>query len=88
MASVILCTSCGGREAAELAVNERDLANVGMLERNCKRCGRDTPWGLAEDYRRAERRVGERRRGIGRWAGEERRKRDRRGGRDRRIVAT
>jgi hypothetical protein len=84
MPSLILCTACGARTSAELAPNERDLVTVGMLERRCSRCSADTRWGLAEDYRRGERRQMERRRGIGRWTGAERRKGERRSGGDRR----
>lgn len=62
MSSVLICRSCGARSAAmDLAVNEQELANVGMLERPCPKCGRETTWGLAEDYRKHERRSQERR---------------------------
>lgn len=62
MSSGLICRSCGARSAAmELAVNEQELANVGMLERPCARCGRETTWGLAENYRKQERRSKERR---------------------------
>ncbi len=85
MADVILCTRCGSRAAGTLAPNERDLVDVGMLERHCARCGETTRWGRAEDYRRGgDRRKGERRKSIGRWTGVERRVADRRSGRDRR----
>ncbi len=85
MTDVILCTHCGSRAAGSLAPNERDLADVGMLERHCARCGEPTRWGRAEDYRRGgDRRKAERRKGIGRWTGAERRQSDRRSGRDRR----
>ena len=62
MSSILVCRNCGARSAAlDLAVNQQELANVGMLERRCTRCARETPWGLAEDYRRKDRRASERR---------------------------
>jgi len=61
MSQILICRSCGARAAAVLAVNEQELANVGMLERQCGACARETTWGLAQDYRRRDRRVGERR---------------------------
>ena len=61
MSQILICRSCGARATAVLAVNEQELANVGMLERPCNACGRDTTWGLAQDYRRRDRRVRERR---------------------------
>lgn len=63
MTSVLICSKCGSRAAVALAANEQELAKVGMLERQCERCRQTTRWGLAEDYRRIDRRVGERRRG-------------------------
>jgi hypothetical protein len=86
MAQILICRSCGARLSAELAVNEQELANVGMLERRCSACARITAWGLAQDYRRTDRRRGERRRGQRRTAslsppGDQ----DRRGPTDRRI---
>ena len=61
MAQILICRNCGARIHADLASNEQELANVGMLERHCAPCGRDTTWGLAQDYRKVERRRGERR---------------------------
>lgn len=61
MATLLICRTCGTRTQAELASNERDLVNVGMLERSCTPCGKDTRWGLAQDYRRVQRRATERR---------------------------
>jgi hypothetical protein len=61
MSQILICRNCGARASAALAVNEQELANVGMLERHCGTCARDTTWGLAQDYRRRDRRVGERR---------------------------
>jgi hypothetical protein len=61
MATLLICRTCGTRAQAELATNERELANVGMLERACTPCRMDTRWGLAQDYRRVERRGTERR---------------------------
>ena len=63
MPTILICRTCGTRKQEELATNERELANVGMLERACKACGTDTRWGLAQDYRRVERRNADRRRG-------------------------
>jgi len=63
MPTVLICRTCGKRSGAELASNEQDLANVGMLERACGTCGQNTRWGLAQDYRLVERR-GNDRRGI------------------------
>ena len=60
---LLICRNCGARMGASLAVNEQELANVGMLERPCAGCGRETLWGLAEDYRRRDRRLAERRHG-------------------------
>ena len=77
MDTVLICRSCASRTAAELALNEKDLANVGMLERHCVSCGTVTKWGLAQDYRRIERRRMERRRGE-RRAGIDRRQMSRR----------
>jgi hypothetical protein len=84
MSQVLICRSCGARAATVLAVNEQELANVGMLERRCNTCAQETTWGLAQDYRRRDRRAVERR------AGERRRARaaataERRRGVDRRI---
>ena len=84
MATLLICRTCGTRTQAELATNEKELANVGMLERTCARCAMDTRWGLAQDYRRVERRSVERRhsRGAAPGGGErrsaERRKQERR----------
>ncbi len=79
MATLLICRTCGTRTQAELATNERELANVGMLERSCTPCGADTRWGLAQDYRRVERRSVERRHsGAGAPGGSERRSSDRR----------
>ena len=61
MSQILICRSCGARATAVLAVNEQELANVGMLERPCSACARVTTWGLAQDYRRIDRRTGERR---------------------------
>ncbi len=61
MTSTLVCRSCGFRSPAQLAPNEQELAKVGMLENRCEHCQQATFWGLAEDYRRVERRSGERR---------------------------
>jgi hypothetical protein len=86
MATVLICRTCGTRSGAVLATNEQDLANVGMLERRCGKCGGDTRWGLAQDYRRVERRLGDRRKAMLVPPGVERRHTDRRTGSDRRMV--
>jgi hypothetical protein len=63
MSTILICRSCGSRASADLAVNQQELANVGMLELRCHHCGAATLWGLAQDYRAGERRRDERRRG-------------------------
>ncbi len=68
MTSILICSNCGARLPTQLAVNEQELANVGMLERRCERCHKTTRWGLAQDYRRLDRRAGERRHGERRSA--------------------
>ncbi|MBI1749550.1 MAG: hypothetical protein HY234_04230 [Acidobacteria bacterium] len=84
MPTLLICRNCGTRTQAELASNEQDLVNVGMLERSCPPCGKDTRWGLAQDYRRVERRNVERRRapapapGGGERRGSQRRTEERR----------
>lgn len=91
MSQILICRSCGARATAALAVNEQELANVGMLERRCEACARDTSWGLAQDYRRRERRTRERRADERRLAravapsGERRRGVDRRIGEMRKV---
>ena len=85
MATLLICRTCGTRTQAELASNEQELANVGMLERSCAPCGKGTRWGLAQDYRRVQRRATERRSmraavpGGSERRGNERRARERRG---------
>lgn len=61
MSTILICRNCGSRASAELAVNQQELANVGMLELKCHTCGMLTRWGLAQDYRSGERRRLERR---------------------------
>ena len=61
MPTILICRTCGKRTQGTLASNEQDLANVGMLERACAPCGKDTRWGLAQDYRHTQRRSNERR---------------------------
>jgi hypothetical protein len=84
MATLLICRTCGARTQAELASNEQDLVNVGMLERSCAPCGKATRWGLAQDYRRVQRRSTERRNmrapapGSGERRGNERRSTERR----------
>jgi len=91
-----VCRSCGSRKSADLAANELELVQVGMLEQRCERCAASTRWGRAEDYRRADRRaVPERRRVPIRKrdrreyarAGADRRRRVRRAGTPRRVGA-
>jgi hypothetical protein len=84
MAQILICRSCGARTSLDLAVNEQELANVGMLERRCTACARETTWGRAEDYRRLERRRGERR-GTERRRAPATKESERRRGLDRRI---
>ena len=85
MGTLLICRTCGTRTQATLATNEQDLVNVGMLERKCAPCGKDTRWGLAQDYRGAQRRSNERRSmrtpalGSGERRGKERRSAERRG---------
>lgn len=61
MRQLLICRTCGTRAMDELATNQKELADVGMLERHCIQCSSDTRWGLAQDYRRAERRAADRR---------------------------
>ena len=85
MSQILICRSCGARATAALAVNEQELANVGMLERRCDACARETSWGLAEDYRRHDRRARERRADERRLARAAAPSGERRRGVDRRI---
>ena len=62
MLNIIICRTCGDRAEAELATNQKELAEVGMLELRCRRCAASTRWGLAENYRRVDRRQADRRR--------------------------
>ena len=62
MVNIIICRTCGDRAEAELATNQKELADVGMLELRCRRCATGTRWGLAENYRRVDRRQADRRR--------------------------
>ncbi len=84
MTTLLICRTCGTRAQAELASNEQELVNVGMLERSCTPCGKDTRWGLAQDYRRVQRRSTERRGmparapGSGERRGNQRRQEERR----------
>lgn len=61
MPTILICRSCGSRASAELAVNQQELANVGMLELKCHHCDASTRWGLAQDFRAGERRRSDRR---------------------------
>jgi hypothetical protein len=61
MPTILVCRTCGNRNAAELAENQRELASVGMLEQACDACGKATFWVLAENVRRKERRGTDRR---------------------------
>jgi hypothetical protein len=88
MIELLICRGCGARLGVELAIHQKELADVGMLEQSCARCQTTTRWGLAADYRRRDRRSTERR------ARDERRHeialaplvgRERRAGRDRRL---
>ena len=62
MVNIIICRTCGDKAEAELANNQKELADVGMLELRCRRCGIISRWGLAENYRRVDRRTADRRR--------------------------
>ncbi len=77
MSRLLICRACGSRLTETLAANELELVNVGLLERRCARCGTTTKWGMAMDYRRAERRR-EDRRSKQRRTAKERRARQRR----------
>ena len=63
MPTILICRNCGSRASADLAVNQQELANVGMLELKCHRCDTQTRWGLAQDFRAGERRRNDRRAG-------------------------
>ncbi len=63
MSTILICRSCGSRASAELAVNQQELVNVGMLELKCHLCDTQTRWGLAADFRSGDRRNVDRRRG-------------------------
>lgn len=84
---LIECHSCGRRQPIHLAVNQVELAQVGMLELPCLGCAKLARWQLVATRRRDERRSNERR-------AHERRlqmmpapllARERRGGRERRT---
>jgi len=84
MATLLICRMTGTRVEADLAANELELAQVGMLERFCDAAGQVTRWGLAQDYRSMERRGNERRHGLATFAGPDRRSDQRRNASDRR----
>lgn len=63
MPTILICRNCRSRASADLAVNQQELANVGMLELKCHRCDTQTRWGLAQDFRAGERRRNDRRAG-------------------------
>ena len=58
---LIECHSCGRRQPIHLAVNQMELAQVGMLELHCFGCGKMARWQLVATRRRDERRAAERR---------------------------
>ena len=58
---VIECRSCGRRQPIHLAVNQVELAQVGMLEVHCFGCGKIARWQMVATRRRDERRATERR---------------------------
>ena len=72
-AQILICRRCGRRDAADLGSNQQELANAGMLERQCPGCGAETKWGLAQDYRKLDRRASDRRGGERRMGFERRR---------------
>lgn len=71
---VLICRRCGRRDVMEMAANQIELANAGMLERQCPGCGAESKWGLAQDYRKQDRRAKARRRGERRMGFDRRRK--------------
>jgi hypothetical protein len=78
----IVCRNCGHVETASVPADQQDVLTVGMLERRCPGCGRETRWGRKHDSRRKERRSRERRQSAN-TAPAERRNQDRRGARRR-----
>ena len=58
---LIECHSCGRRQPIHLAVNQVELAQVGMLEMPCLECAKVARWQLVATRRRDERRLDERR---------------------------
>lgn len=83
MQTAIVCRNCGHADLIEVTSAQQDLLTVGMYERPCPACKRETRWGRGVDLRRKERRFRDRRGGTEKAkASSERRNGDRR--RDRR----
>jgi len=61
MATEIVCRNCGYLETVEVPVDQQDVLTVGMYERRCPGCNRETRWGRKQDFRRKERRSRDRR---------------------------
>jgi hypothetical protein len=61
MSNVIECRQCGRRYVLQMAVHQHELAQVGMLEQHCFRCGVIARWQLVAEVRHSERRVSDRR---------------------------
>jgi hypothetical protein len=63
MQTAIICRNCGHADLLEVSTaEEQDLLTVGMFERACPACKRETRWGRGVELRRKERRFRERRR--------------------------
>lgn len=62
MQTAIVCRNCGHADLLEVSAQQQDLLTVGMFERACPACKRETRWGRGIDLRRKERRFTERRR--------------------------
>lgn len=87
MQTAIVCRNCGHADLLEASSAQQDLLTVGMLERPCPACKRETRWGRGLDLRRKERRFRDRRsRAEKAKAASERRNGDRR--RDRRRYSS
>jgi len=73
----IVCRNCGYVDSAGVPADQQDALTVGMFERRCPGCRRETRWGRKSDSRRKERRARERRQAAA-TASSERRRKDRR----------
>ena len=61
MQTAIVCRNCGHADLIEVTSAQQDLLTVGMFERSCPACKRETRWGRGLDLRRKERRFRDRR---------------------------